>query len=87
MSRTRLLPLCLIALGFAAPLRAENAVVPDAYDQAPAVNVCETYGTGFTQVPGTSSCVRVGGELRYEKSIGANRPAKGSSLEFEFRSN
>lgn len=30
------------------------------------VRVCSTYGTGFFYVPGTETCLRVGGRIRAE---------------------
>jgi hypothetical protein len=32
------------------------------------VRVCDAYGTGFFYIPGTETCLRVGGVLRFEKN-------------------
>jgi opacity protein-like surface antigen len=34
------------------------------------VRVCDTYGTGFYYIPGTETCLRVGGFVRYQVSVG-----------------
>jgi hypothetical protein len=31
------------------------------------VRVCDAYGTGFFYIPGTETCLKIGGSLRYEK--------------------
>ncbi|EBU8132132.1 porin, partial [Salmonella enterica subsp. enterica serovar Java] len=35
------------------------------------VRVCDTYGTGFYYIPGTETCLRVGGYVRYDVGAGA----------------
>ncbi|MFZ4533312.1 MAG: porin, partial [Alsobacter sp.] len=30
------------------------------------VRVCSTYGAGFFYIPGTETCIRIGGRARYE---------------------
>jgi hypothetical protein len=79
--------MALIALSGA---RAKDAVVADdPLGTASAVNVCDAYGTGYTQVAGTGTCVKVSGEIRYQKTIGS-RNSSGSNgrmtLDFETRS-
>jgi len=34
------------------------------------VRVCDTYGTGFYYIPGTETCLRVGGYIRYDIGVG-----------------
>jgi len=34
------------------------------------VRVCDAYGTGFYYIPGTETCLRVGGYLRYDIGVG-----------------
>src|SRR5215203_3146818 len=41
-----------------------KAVAPVEY-----VRVCSTYGSGFFYVPGTETCLRVGGRVRAELSL------------------
>ena len=33
------------------------------------VKVCETYGAGFWYIPGTDTCLRVGGYVRFETLV------------------
>ncbi len=57
------------AAGFAAVAGAQAADLPSR-KAAPAaveyVRVCSTYGAGFFYIPGTQTCLRVGGRLRAE---------------------
>jgi hypothetical protein len=46
---------------------AADAVVAAEPEPMEYVKVCDAYGTGFFYIPGTETCLRVGGELRYEK--------------------
>lgn len=69
---------------------AEDAVVPDEFDQQQTVGDCDAYGTGFAKLPGTSTCARISGYLRYEKSYsnrGGGGTGGGAVLDFETRSN
>lgn len=34
------------------------------------VRVCDTYGTGYFYIPGTETCLRIGGYVRYDIGIG-----------------
>jgi hypothetical protein len=35
------------------------------------VRVCDVYGTGFFYIPGTETCLRIGGYIRYDIGVGA----------------
>ena len=35
------------------------------------VRICDTYGTGFYYIPGTETCLKVGGYIRYDIGVGA----------------
>ena len=72
---------------------AEDAVVADDPLQIQPVNVCEAYGPGYALMPGTATCMKVSGQLRYEKSISSDKRSglvHGSNgrftLDFETRS-
>jgi Porin subfamily len=73
---------CAAALLVASGAQAGDAVVAEDPLQANPVNVCDAYGTGYTQIPGTGTCVRMSGQVRYDKSIhdgpGSHR-ARGSN--------
>jgi hypothetical protein len=66
-----------LLLGSAAALvavsgaRAADAVVIAEPEPMEYVRVCDVYGTGFFYIPGTETCLRVGGYIRYDIGIGA----------------
>lgn len=76
------------ALALAASANAEDAVVADEFDQQEAVGACDAYGTGFVKLPGTNTCARVSGAVRYEKQFGdsPSRSRSGTIVDFETRS-
>jgi hypothetical protein len=61
-----------LLLGSAAALvavsgaRAADAVVIAEPEPMEYVRVCDTYGVGFYYIPGTETCLRIGGLLRYD---------------------
>ena len=46
------------------------------------VRICDTYGVGFYYIPGTETCLKVGGYIRYDIGIGvaASRRARQGRL-------
>ncbi|BCH33668.1 porin [Mesorhizobium sp. L-8-10] len=68
------MPKC-IPFGFAAALaagtgaRAADAVVVPEPEPIEYVRVCDTFGTGFFYIPGTETCLKISGYIRYR--IGA----------------
>ena len=83
-----------VALGLAMSLvagtlaHAEDAVVPNEFEQQQAVDACDAYGTGFAKLPGTNTCMRVSGHVRVEKRYSNRSSGFGSrtTLDFETRS-
>lgn len=67
---------------------AEDAVVPDEFEQRQAVDACNAYGAGFAKLPGTDTCVRVSGHVRVEKRYSNRSSGFGGQtvLDFETRS-
>ena len=55
------------AVGFVAVASAQAADLPSK-KAAPAtyVKVCDTYGAGFFFIPGTDTCLKIGGRVRYD---------------------
>ncbi|MGF7006389.1 porin [Aminobacter sp. BE322] len=85
-----------LLLGSAAALvavsgaRAADAVVVADPEPAEYVRVCDVYGAGFFYIPGTETCLKVGGLVRYEIGFtdlddGWNKVAK-ARLQFDARS-
>lgn len=80
-----------VAMAFASGVMAEDAVKPDDPLQMAPVNACDVYGTGYTQIAGTNTCIKVSGQARYEKRFGQDTGSRHSSsgrftLDFETRS-
>ncbi|MBO0904608.1 porin [Jiella sonneratiae] len=61
-----------LLLGSAAALvavsgaRAADVIVPVAPEPVEYVKVCDVYGTGFYYIPGTETCLSIGGYVRYQ---------------------
>mgnify|MGYP001949477304 CR=1 FL=1 len=61
-----------LLLGSAAALvavsgaRAADVIVPVAPEPADYVRICDVYGTGFYYIPGTETCLKIGGYVRYK---------------------
>jgi hypothetical protein len=54
------------ALAVVSGARAADAVVAAEPEPMEYVKVCDAYGTGYFYIPGTETCLKVGGQLRYE---------------------
>jgi len=50
--------------------RAADAVVVAEPEPAEYVRICDVYGAGYFYIPGTETCLRIGGYLRYDIGIG-----------------
>ncbi|MCG8271764.1 porin [Aquamicrobium sp. NLF2-7] len=65
-----------LLLGSAAALvavsgaRAADAIVVAEPEPAEYVRICDVYGAGYFYIPGTETCLRVGGYLRYDIGVG-----------------
>ncbi|HEV2503322.1 MAG TPA: porin [Mesorhizobium sp.] len=65
-----------LLLGSAAALlavsgaRAADAVVVAEPEPAEYVKICDVYGAGYFYIPGTETCLRVGGYIRYDAGLG-----------------
>jgi hypothetical protein len=55
------------ALAVVSGAQAADAVVAAEPEPMEYVRVCDAYGTGFFYIPGTETCLKIGGQLRYEK--------------------
>src|SRR5690606_20562044 len=67
-----------LLLGSAAALvavsgaRAADAVVVAEPEPAEYVRVCDVYGAGFYYMPGTETCMKVSGHVRYQYNFNGN---------------
>ncbi|UVC14146.1 porin [Mesorhizobium onobrychidis] len=65
-----------LLLGSAAALvavsgaRAADAVVVAEPEPAEFVRICDVYGAGYFYIPGTETCLRIGGYVRYDIGVG-----------------
>ncbi|WP_201026394.1 porin, partial [Paramesorhizobium deserti] len=65
-----------LLLGSAAALvavsgaRAADAVVIAEPEPVEYVRVCDAYGAGYFYIPGTETCLRISGYLRYDMGAG-----------------
>ncbi|MER8693305.1 porin [Mesorhizobium opportunistum] len=65
-----------LLLGSAAALiavsgaRAADAVVVAEPEPAEYVKICDIYGAGYFYIPGTETCLRIGGYIRYDIGVG-----------------
>jgi|SRR4051812_8333975 hypothetical protein len=66
---------CLAAFGFATTASAAERPRLDS-----AARECPQYGPGFVQVPGTATCVRIGGRVASEYGTSTRRNARGSGF-------
>ena len=70
-----------LLLGSAAALvavsgaRAADAVVIAEPEPMEYVRICDTYGVGFYYIPGTETCLKISGYIRYDIGVGAFGPA------------
>ncbi|HEX2018545.1 MAG TPA: porin [Aurantimonas sp.] len=64
-----------LLLGSAAALvavsgaRAADVIVPLAPEPADYVRVCDVYGAGFYYIPGTETCMKIGGYVRFQYNV------------------
>jgi Porin subfamily len=58
------------ALAAVSGARAADAVVIPEPEPVEYVRVCDVYGTGFYYIPGTETCLRVSGYMRYDIGVG-----------------
>jgi len=58
------------AAGFVALTGAQAADLPGKAAPAEYVRICDTYGAGFFFIPGTDTCLRIGGYVRMDAYLG-----------------
>jgi hypothetical protein len=58
------------AAGLAATAGAQAADMPVKAKPVEYVKVCSLYGAGFFYIPGTDTCIRIGGQIRAEYNVG-----------------
>ncbi|MBB3524671.1 porin, partial [Rhizobium sp. BK456] len=67
------------AAAFAAstPVLAADAIVAAEPEPVEYVRVCDAYGTGYFYIPGTETCLKIEGYIRFQVDVG-DQPLNGS---------
>ncbi len=65
------------ALAVVSGAHAADAIVAAQPEPAEYVKVCDAYGTGYFYIPGTETCLKFGGKVRYDIKTGAEYGADG----------
>src|ERR1700693_3103335 len=60
------------AAGVVAMGGAQAADLPVKAKAVEYVKICSLYGAGFYYIPGTDTCIRIGGAIRLDVALGAN---------------
>ena len=60
------------ALSFSSNAFSADAIVAAAPEPMDYVKVCDTFGTGYFYIPGTETCLKLGGLVRYDITIASN---------------
>ena len=59
--------------------QAADAIVAAAPEPMEYVKVCDAFGTGYFYIPGTETCLKIGGLVRWQVGYGNNPPLLGST--------
>ncbi|THF56712.1 porin [Ollibium composti] len=59
--------------------RAADAVVVAEPEPAEYVKICDVYGAGYFYIPGTETCMRIGGYVRYTAGVGSEFAGYGNN--------
>src|SRR6478735_8464272 len=65
----------------ASPVFAADAIVAAEPEAVEYVRVCDAYGTGYFYIPGTETCLKIGGYLRFDVGFGFGDAYKNNSNE------
>ena len=60
------------ALAAVSGAQAADAIVAAEPEPMEYVRVCDAFGTGFFYIPGTETCLKIGGFVRFQTSFGRN---------------
>ena len=77
-----------VALLLVPAAHAEDAVTPYEWEEQEHVGACDHLGSGYMKLPGTNTCARVSGQIRYERRfLGSSNRSDGQVImDFETRS-
>ena len=69
------------ALAAVSGAHAADAIVAAEPEPVEYVRVCDAYGTGYFYIPGTETCLNVGGYLRFDVGFGAGDAYKNNTAD------
>ncbi|WP_426123384.1 porin [Pararhizobium sp. PWRC1-1] len=67
------------ALAAVSGAQAADAIVAAEPEPMEYVRVCDAFGTGYFYIPGTETCLKIGGYVRFQTDFGPDRRLDGSS--------
>jgi hypothetical protein len=72
------------ALAASSPVFAADAIVAAEPEAVEYVRVCDAYGTGYFYIPGTETCLKIGGYIRFQVNGGPNAgPGTGNHSDWD----
>ncbi len=60
------------ALAVVSGAQAADAIVAAEPEPVEYVRVCDAYGTGYFYIPGTETCLKINGYIRFQVNVGPN---------------
>ncbi|MBB3398304.1 porin [Rhizobium sp. BK060] len=67
------------ALAVVSGAQAADAIVAAEPEPVEYVRVCDAYGTGYFYIPGTETCLKIEGYIRFQVDVGPDQVNKGAS--------
>ncbi len=67
------------ALAAVSGAKAADAIVAAEPEPMEYVRVCDAFGTGYFYIPGTETCLKIGGYVRFQTNFGPDLDLRGSS--------
>jgi uncharacterized membrane protein YeaQ/YmgE (transglycosylase-associated protein family) len=67
------------ALAAVSGAQAADAIVAAEPEPMEYVRVCDAFGTGYFYIPGTETCLKIGGYVRFQTNFGPDEDLRGSS--------
>ncbi|HEV7322417.1 MAG TPA: porin [Ensifer sp.] len=64
------------AIAATSNVHAADAIIAAEPEPAEYVRVCDAFGTGYFYIPGTETCLRIGGYVRFQTNFGPKESAK-----------
>lgn len=72
----------LVALAVPATAAEKSKPFAKAPDATQNMQACPEYGAGFFKMPGSNSCIRIGGRIRGETGIGSSKGRRSDRIDW-----